>query len=1140
MALDRLLPAVLGFAVAGVIGLAIWTIDRDNAEDHQKARYLETLRRVTSVRAGIEAALNQRLYLVRGLSAFARTQPDFTPLQFKQYARTLQSGLAGVRSLQLAPMAVVTHIYPLQGNEAAIGHDLLADPARREAVQRTIDERTFVLAGPVNLRQGGVALIGRLPVFQTENGKDRFWGLAVVLVDLAPLLAEAGLDDPNDDLIWALRGKDGLGAQGEVFFGPPELFTRPERIVAEVTLPNGSWLLTAMPALVGTGDWRGRGWLWSGGLLLLLSAGWLVFNLSRGPRRLRQAVLDATAALEAQTRLQQVVIDGMPIPVYLRGVDGTLLKCNPAFAAFAGQARDALIGQPMEELPEGIGQTLRRAQPPGVAGADPHAEDVALTRGDGVPRKVQLQRVLIRTAFGKAIGELGAFVDLTERRRTEDLLRGLAEGPGREVGQEFFSATTRHLRNVLGADYAYIGQLRERADGRQVEVVAASGAAKTAPFAYPVSEEIYENHMKSGGLLVARGAEDGCGCLQTHEVIGLGLKYCVSQPLRNFRGDVLGVVAVLYAREPADSVLVNWLIGMYALRITAELERSRIEEQRRIAGTVFDNSADAILVTDAGNRILAVNPAFERITGYTTAEVMGRNPSMLASGRHDTLFYKEMWDSLHESGHWEGEVWNRRKSGEVYPEWLSINVSHTVGGVPSEYVALFTDITLRKRDEERVWRQANYDGLTGLPNRILFMDRLNRALAQSRRSGRHAALMFLDLDRFKWVNDNLGHAAGDQLLQEASQRLTEVVREVDTVARLSGDEFTVVLPDIKRVADAERVADKILERNAEAYHLEGNEAFVSASIGITIFPDDGDNAESLLRNADNAMYQAKQSGRNAIRFFTEQMNIEALDRAQIERDLHRALENDELMLHFQPIVSLTDGAFCGGEALLRWQHPRRGILLPAQFLPIAEECGLMRAIGSWVIARVCSAADRWREAELPRTVMAVNVSPLELRDLRLPGYISNCQPLCEPAWDLMLEFTENALEQDENLVDSLTLLRDAGARLALDDFGTGSASLGSLRKLPVEWVKIDGAMIHMGAIEPESARLIEAIVALAHSLGLKVVAEAVETEAHLALARLAGCDFAQGYLFAKPQTLGDLIGWVRDKALSEDESSNQT
>ncbi|WP_199175644.1 EAL domain-containing protein [Telmatospirillum siberiense] len=553
---------------------------------------------------------------------------------------------------------------------------------------------------------------------------------------------------------------------------------------------------------------------------------------------------------------------------------------------------------------------------------------------------------------------------------------------------------------------------------------------------------------------------------------------------------------------------------VYVLDIT---ERKKTQEQMRIAATVYETSHEAILVTDGDNNIIAVNPAFTRVTGYDFAEVVGRNPRIFKSGRHDDAFFREMWRSLNEEDMWIGEVWDRRKSGEDYVKELTITVVKDASGAVLSYVGMFSDITLRKKNEEIIWRQANFDAVTGLPNRHMFQDRLEQGARKATREGRIMALMLIDLDHFKEVNDSLGHRAGDALLAEVSFRIAGCLRAVDTVARLGGDEFAVIFSDLSHARDGERVARTLLASLAEPFFIERESVFVSASIGIAIFPDDSDSLEELFKNADQAMYAAKAAGRNCFSYFTPAMQQAALDRLRMSNDLRRALDAAQFEVHYQPIIHLMTGRVVKAEALVRWLHPTRGMIGPAEFIPLAEDTGLIVPLGDWVARQAIARLAQWRRAFNPEFQIAVNQSPAQFRsnDFTDVGWVQELERYGLEGNAVVIEITEGLLLNAEPRVNkNLLMFRDAGIQIAIDDFGTGYSSLAYLRKFDIDYLKIDRSFVE--DLDGIGLDLCEAIVVMAHRLGLEVVAEGVETERQRDILARIGCDYAQGYLFSRP------------------------
>lgn len=548
-------------------------------------------------------------------------------------------------------------------------------------------------------------------------------------------------------------------------------------------------------------------------------------------------------------------------------------------------------------------------------------------------------------------------------------------------------------------------------------------------------------------------------------------------------------------------------------------ERKKAEESMQLASLVYQNSSEGMTVTDINGTILNINPAFTEITGYTLEEAAGRNHDFLNSGRQDEAFYKAMWQAIHKTGRWQGEVWNKRKNGETYVEWLSINTIYNDDGSPHRRVSLFSDITEKKETEELVWKQANFDALTGLPNRRMFLDRLEQEMKKSHRAGQRMALMLLDLDHFKEINDTLGHDKGDDLLQAAAKRLVDCVRETDTVARLGGDEFTVILSSLHESSNVARVYQQILHKMAEPFQLDREVAYVSVSIGITMYPEDATTIDDLLKNADQAMYEAKSQGRNRYSYFTPSMQQAAQSRMRLVNDLHGALIDNQFRVLYQPIIELATGSIRKAEALIRWQHPTRGLINPADFIPVAEDTGLIIEIGDWIFRQAANQVKRWREIHDERFQISVNKSPVQFLNegKSHDSWISYLDQLGLHGDSIVVEITERLLMDARAIVsDKLVEFSQAGMQVSLDDFGTGYSSLSYLKKFSIDYLKIDQSFIFNLAMNSVDMALCEAIIHMSHKLGMKVIAEGVETQEQLDLLAAAGCDYAQGYLFSKP------------------------
>jgi diguanylate cyclase (GGDEF)-like protein/PAS domain S-box-containing protein len=547
-------------------------------------------------------------------------------------------------------------------------------------------------------------------------------------------------------------------------------------------------------------------------------------------------------------------------------------------------------------------------------------------------------------------------------------------------------------------------------------------------------------------------------------------------------------------------------------------DRKRMEERLHLAATVFNSTADGVTITDPSGAIIAVNRAFTEITGYSESDVIGANPRLLKSNLHDAAFYQGMWKDIRSVGFWRGEIWNRRRDGSIYPEALTITAVCDDSGRTTHFVAVFSDITRIKGAQEALDFQAHHDPLTGLPNRLLLEDRIDKAVQRAKRSEQQLGLLFVDLDRFKNVNDTLGHHVGDLVLCEVARRFTAAMREADTVARLGGDEFVILVENIPEAAAASRIADKLLADLQRPISLEMQDFFIGASIGISLFPSDGDDRSSLLKHADAAMYRAKERGRNTYEFFTNELTNFSLERFQLEADIRYALERDELRVWFQPQFDLRDNSLIGAEALLRWEHPGRGMVAPGVFIPIAEESGLIVPIGEWILRHACQCWADWHAAGHRPGRVSVNVSGIEFRRGRVMESVEMTLAATRLPPELIeLEITESSImNQTENSIQKLHQLRAMGLHLAIDDFGTGYSSLAYLKRLPINKLKVDKSFVRDLPDDAEDAAITRAIIALGHSLGLTLIAEGVENQAQRDFLHREGCDQLQGYLMGRP------------------------
>jgi len=805
------------------------------------------------------------------------------------------------------------------------------------------------------------------------------------------------------------------------------------------------------------------------------------------------------SSLSESGLLKQTIIDSANYMIVSTNPDGTFCTFNAVAERMLGYRADKLIGKvtpaiihdPAEIVAraEALSKELGRPIEPGLEVfaakarlGEPDESEWTYIRKDGSRFPVALSMTALRDADGAVTGFLGVAHDITEKKRAEALNRRfgkILESSLNEI-YVFDAATFRFIEVNHGAcrNLGYsMEELRLLSPwDLKPEFKKREFLAKIAP-------------LHSGEAEILR--------FETAHQRKDGSCYPVEVHLQRFA-------------EEGESVF-----AAVVLDIT---ERKKAHERLLLAEKVFQNAGNGILVTVPDTTIVDINRAYEEITGFRREDVINRKPNMTRSGRHGESYFREMWDALAKNGEWSAEFWDRRKSGEVYPCWVTINAITDDDGKLVNYVAVFKDVTHQKAAEEKLEQLAYFDPLTELPNRALFRDRLEHHIDLAERRHERFALLYIDLDRFKNVNDTLGHDAGDGLLVKVAKHLSSCVRRSDTIARLGGDEFTIILSEIDRRRDAEIVADTIIERLRRPLKLDGHEAYVGASIGIAIYPDDGTDFATLTKNADTAMYRAKDSGRGNHQFFSVEMNNANERRAALERNLRRAIEYEEFALHYQPIIDIREDQVVGFEALLRWQNPELGQVSPVEFVPIAEEVRLIVPIGEWVLRTACAQMRAWRDAGHGLLPVSVNLSAEQFQSSDLVAVIETILKAADlPPEVLSVEITETAVMADaDRTIEVLEQLRTLGIRISVDDFGTGYSSLGYLKKYPIQAVKIDRSFVDGIDSDPDDAAIVESIISLAENLNLEVIAEGVETVEQRDFLARQNCRFVQGFYYSKP------------------------
>ena len=719
--------------------------------------------------------------------------------------------------------------------------------------------------------------------------------------------------------------------------------------------------------------------------------------------------------------------------------------------------------------------------------------------------------------------------EISEREREKEMLRQVTQALSVATDESFFRELVSNLAKALRVDYAFVGEL----DPNRPDTVHTLAFCNSGRIVANIDYRL--THDTPCGSVDCRSVcyfPDGARKLFPEDdlIYRYGVETFIGHPLVDSVGRMLGLLVVMHEKPIADIDHVQSLLQICARRVVAELERRQAEAQMRQLSSAVEQTADAVVITDRHGIVQYVNPAYEQVTGYSRQEVLGKNASVVKSGEHGKSFYEEMWRTILAGQVFRGTMVNRRKDGSLYYEEKTISPLKEAGGDIVRFVSTGKDITQRLQSEERLRHLAHHDPLTGLPNRVLLQDRLKQAMLEADRSERLVAALFLDLDRFKTINDTLGHQVGDALLKAVADRLATCLRVGDTVSRLGGDEFTVILANVAHVDDITRVAQKILDQFISPFRVGGRDLFVSASIGITLYPLDEKEPENLLKNADVAMYHAKEIGGNVFQFYTPALNARAARRLELETGLRHALERQEFILHYQPLVDMQTGRIRGMEALLRWQHPEFGLIPPLDFIPLAEETGLIIPIGEWVLKTACAQIKAWHDTGFPALQVAINLSSKQLRDKNLIATVQQALEAAglEPRY-LDLELTESVLMQDMELAATiLQELKTVGVYFSLDDFGTGYSSLSYLKRFPIDYLKIDRSFVRDITTDPVGAGLVKAIIAMANVLHIKVIAEGVETYEQLEFLRRHGCDITQGYFCSKPLAVETFTELLQD------------
>lgn len=796
----------------------------------------------------------------------------------------------------------------------------------------------------------------------------------------------------------------------------------------------------------------------------------------------------------------RAIFDATPDTILISNEKGIITMANQQTESLLGYTANELLGQPIEMLVPGNHLEIHpkyRADfaKSGILRRKAGRKVKALLK-NGSELDVEITLSVIKTEQGVFFAS--AIRDITERLQTEfalleneKLLRTITDNGN----------TLMFLKNITG-QYIHINRHYENL----FHISNTNIRSKTDYDIFP--KDVADILVKNDQTVIQSGQpiEIEENFLQDD---GYHVYLSVKFPVRSITGEIYAICNI-------------------ATDIT---ERKRIETELHIAAVAFE-SQEPLIITNAIGIILRINKAFTQSTGYTEQEAVGQKISILKSGRHDLAFYKAMWNEINKTGSWQGEVWDRRKNGEIYPKWLSITAVKDHDNIVTHYVGTHIDITERKAVEQQIKQLAFYDPLTQLPNRRLLHDRLQHNIHTDDRNNKQFALLMLDLDRFKAVNDSLGHLAGDELLQQVASRLTQRLRNTDTIARLGGDEFVILLEDISHSDDAARIAEEIVILLKQPFKLtQAEEVCIGASIGISLYPEHGDRIDTLMDHADAALYLAKSQGRGCFAYFSDDITLAAKKRIALETRLHHAIGRQELRVFFQPQVDINSGLIVGAEALVRWQDSLEGLIPPNRFIPVAEESGLIVELGNWVLRETCRQGKQWLDNGLPPIILAVNVSPQQFRHSNICAVVANILHETNfPANQLELEITETGLMKNQNnATDILNNLRAQGIHLAIDDFGTGYSSLAYLKHFPLDVLKIDKSFIEDIPSNQDDKQIAATIIAMGKILGFKILAEGVETHAQLNFLQEHGCDSYQGYLKSKAVPASEFAELLREQ-----------
>lgn len=1055
---------------------------------------------------------------------------------FNELSTKMLPHYPGVTALELQPNGIVNQISPLSGNETAISYDVRSDPDINDNSFNPLLPAKLTLSGPYTLAQGGKGFIARLPIIlDTDKGKE-FWGFSAILIRTSDILNTVKFADLSDlGLAFKLSAHPhnsdkihDIAQSKQTVTKNPDIFN--------LNVPGGNWVLQVSPA----NGWEGSN---SHTYQLLLAAAFIITITSLAiltTRREEQQQTQTELKLdETQSRLQEAQ-NYADIGYWELSIkDNSIIWSKQMYTLF-GLPSDAPASLKIMRkiVSVDVFCAIRDSINPNINNKTQHHIKYPITRSiDHEQRWIESSGKIIRNKNGRAEKITGFIRDITELKNSElrrkinnQVLRQLVNGVTlnvilNSIVQLIEKDNTLNFCSILLLDKSGKHLLSTAAPSlpgfyidaiNGVEIGDGVGSCGTAAFTHKrvIVEDIQTHPYWANFKQLATDAKLGS---------------CWSQPIIGTNAAIFGTFAIYHHKKHTPTKNELQLIEYAAQIASIAIERSRSNEQLTLSSKVFSHTQEGICITDSNGIIVDINPAYSEITGYSREEIIGQNPSFVSSGRQSSEFYSNMWTQLLEQGYWKGEVWNRKKNGELFAELLSISSLHDTSDETINYVGIFSDITQSKNHQEELNHMAHYDLLTGLPNRALFADRFQQAIAHSKRCQTQLAVCFIDLDNFKPINDNFGHSAGDQLLIEVAKRITACIREEDTISRQGGDEFTLLLNDIDTAEESLQTLKRIHQSLAQPYAIGNKLHYITASSGATLYPQDDADIDTLLRHADQAMYQAKLSGKNRYHLFNPSEDKETKYKHHKISEIEQALVNNEFVLYYQPKVHMLSGEVFGAEALIRWLHPQKGLRPPLDFLPLIDGTDLDVKLGNWVIKQAIDQINTWDQQGIQLEV-SVNISSYHLQSADFHKQLElalQAQPTVDPRL-LQLEILESSALGDLNTITSVIKMcqESFGTGFALDDFGTGYSSLTHLRNLPVDTIKIDQTFIRDMIDDPDDFSIIESTISLAKSFNRSVIAEGVETTEHGLMLLIMGCELAQGYGIAKPMPSNELKPWL--------------